>query len=140
MGIYYNANAATGTFDGLTATDVAGNAVQVTDGTRLLLAGLSALVTLDVETNTMTVVGRWQVSSNNSTWVDCDTPNNAAEVTIGTGTAGADAAITKAISAPEGVYGVMFARYVITNGVAAGNTVDTYSIGYNYREPGFETF
>lgn len=96
------------------------------------MGSLSALVTVDAETDTLTITGRWQVSNDKSTYVDIVPSNNAANVIIATGTAGADAAVTKAICAPDQIFGYKYCRYVLTNGVATGAATDTYSIGYSY--------
>jgi hypothetical protein len=127
----YNVSAATGNADGLAAAStIAGNAV---DTSRISKDSLSALVTVDCETSTMTLVAKWQVSNDNSTYVDVALTNNAANVTLATGTSGADATVTKAIVAPGAVFGWNFARLVLVTGVAQGTTSDTYSIGYCYR-------
>jgi hypothetical protein len=115
-------------------TDAAGtdkNGARVSMG-QVLLGTLTAYVTVDAETNTLTISGRWQVSNDDSTYVDIVESNNPANVVLATGTAGADAAVTKAICAPDQVYGYRYARYVCTSGVAVGATADTYSIGYSY--------
>lgn len=96
---------------------------------------LSALVTVDAETNTITMGVVWQVSNDNSTWVECTPTNNAAMVVLATGTAGADASVTRVIPANDAVYGWRYCRAAIKNGVATGTTNDTYSIGYNYVKP-----
>lgn len=127
----YNVSAVTGNADTLTAGSVIeGNAV---DTSRMSKGSLSALVSVDCETNTLTMVAKWQVSNDSSTWVDVALTNNAANVTLATGTASADATVTKAIVAPDAVFGWTYARLVIVTGVVTGNAVDTYSIGYCYR-------
>lgn len=138
MAFRYNAHLLSGNFNGLTATTVGGNAVDMNDGARQKVRNLSALVSVDCETNTMTMTGKWQVSNDGSTWVDVTNgPQNAASVTLATGTGGADAQVDRAFEAPSAVYGWRKARFAITNGVAAGNTVDTYAIGYCYRSAPF---
>lgn len=138
MAFRYNAHVATGNFNGVSAGTLAGNAVDLNDGARQKVRNLSALVTVDCETSTMTMAGKWQVSNDGTTWVDVTNgPQNAASVVFATGTAGADADVTRAFEAPSAVYGWRKARFAITNGVAAGNTVDTYSIGYCYRSAPF---
>lgn len=127
----YNVSAVTGNADTLVAGSViTGNTV---DTSRLAKGTLSALVTVDCETNTLTMTAKWQVSKDASTWVDVALTNNAANVTLATGTAGADADVVRAIVAPEAVFGWNYARLVIVTGVVTGNAVDTYSIGYCYR-------
>jgi hypothetical protein len=127
----YNLSVVTGDFDGDAAgTVAAGGSI---DTGRVAKGTLSALVTVDAETNTLTMTGKWQASYDGTTWVDVVAPNNAANVALATGTAGADAAVTKAIAAPDAVFGWMFARFVIVSGVATGAATDTYSISYCYR-------
>ncbi len=131
----YNAHLATGDADTITA----GNQV---DGTTLHLgtqsqkvSGLTALVTVDAETNTLTMTAKWQGSNDDSSWDDiANGSQNAAGVALATGTAGADAAVTKAIPAPDALYGYQYGRMAIVIGVATGNAADTYSIGYTYRQ------
>ena len=131
----YAALSSSGTFDGLTATTVGGTAVLTGDNSRQKVRNLSALATVDCETDTMTMVGSWQVSNDNSTWVTiAHGTQNAAGVVFATGTGGADATVTKCFAAPEAVYGWKYCRFAITNAVAAGNTVDTYTISYCYRQ------
>jgi hypothetical protein len=134
MALRYNAHLASGNFNGLTATTVGGTAVEMGDNSRQKVRNLSALVVVDIETTSLTMVGSWQVSNDGSTWVDlAHGTQNAAGVILGTGTGGADASITKCFQAPDAVYGWRKARFALTNAGAAGNTVDTYSISYSYR-------
>lgn len=134
MTLRYNAHASSGTFDGVTAGTVGGTAVNMGDNARQKVRNLSALVVVDCETDTMTMTGKWQVSNDGSTWVDvAHGTQNAAGVVFATGTAGADASVTKCFQAPDAVYGWRKARFAITNAVAAGSTSDTYSISYSYR-------
>lgn len=120
-----------GNFDGQAAgTVAAGSAVFIG---KIMHGSLSALVNVDAETNTLTMTAKWQVSNDNSTWVDIVAPNNAANVALATGTGSADAAVTKAISAPDAAYGWQYARLAIVSGVATGAATDTYSMSYCYR-------
>lgn len=94
----------------------------------------SAVVTVDAETDTLTLTARWQVGNTTSTWFDvANEPQNPAGVALATGTAGADAAVTKVIPAPDAVLGYKFARMALYVGVVTGTDDDTYSIGYSYR-------
>src|SRR5690606_32570380 len=109
-----------------------------TGGETLIMNGvargtLSALVTVDAEEENITLTAKWQVSNDGATWVDAVVPQNPANVVLATGTAGADAAVTRAIQAPDVVYGWRYARAAIVNGAEAGTTSDTYSIGYCYE-------
>jgi hypothetical protein len=135
MPLRYNAHATSGTLDTLVAgTVTGGTAVEMGDNARQKVRNLSALVTVDAETSTITISGKWQVSNDGSTWVDVTHgTQNAAAVVLATGTAGADAAVTRAFEAPSAVYGWRKARFAITNGVVTGNAVDTYAISYSYR-------
>lgn len=109
------------------AVSIFGPAGGVVNGT------LAALVIVDAETNTLTMSAYWQVSEDGSTWYDvAGTPSNPANVVLATGTAGADASVTKVLPAPAAVYAWSFARCSVVNGVATGNTVDTYSIQYKF--------
>lgn len=134
----YNFGAVSGNFNG--STDGTVKAGTQLDTGRVLPGSLSAIVSVDCETNTMTMTAKWQVSKDGTTWVDMALANNAANVTLATGTGSADATVTKAIVAPDAVFGWEYARLVIVNGVATGATTDTYSIGYCYRDLDSATF
>ncbi len=126
----YNQAAKSGNLNTLVATTVtAGNKV---DTTRIARGSLSALVTVKAETDTLTITAKWQVSNDASTWVDVALPNNAANVALATGTSGIDAAVTRAIMAPDAVYGWHYCRIAIVNGVATGAAADTYALSYCY--------
>jgi len=120
----------TGTLDAVAAGTVTGMGALlmhiVEKGT------LSARVLVDIETSTITVTPSWQISHDGTTWEDVVLPNNAANVSLGTGTAGADAAITRNISAPDGVYGARYCRLALTPGVTTGAAVDTYDVSYSF--------
>ncbi len=133
MSLRYNYSPVTGTADTLVAGSViTGNTLLVNDGNRQKVFNLSALVNLDVETSTLTMSSKWQVSPDGSTWTDiANGTQNAAAVVLGTGTAGADASILKVLPAPDAVYGFKFARCSLVTGVTTGAAVDTYSLGYN---------
>lgn len=110
---------AAGTTTGLTAIPTA----NIKDGT------LGALVTLDIETNTITVAFGWQVSDDNSTFYDMPPENNAALVVFGTGTAGADASVSKVVPAPRAAWKAWkYIRPALYVGVTTGAAVDTYSV------------
>ncbi len=133
--IRYNQFASTGTFDAIgIGSQKSGTAVPL-GRINSRLRDLSALVTVDAETDTLTVAAQWQVSNDNSTWVNvAHAPQNPAAVVLATGTAGADAAVTKAIPAPNGVNGWAWARLALVVAGTTGATGDTYSIGYCYRQ------
>ncbi len=118
----------------VSGTITGGAALLMGDNARQKVRNLSALVVADCETNTMTMTGVWQVSNDNSTWVTVTNgPQNAAGVLFATGTAGADATVTKCFQAPDAVYGWRWSRFAIQNLVTTGAATDTYLIGYNYR-------
>lgn len=135
MTMRYNAHSSSGTADTLvTGSVIAGTAVEIGDNTRQKVRSLSALVTVDAETTSFTFAAKWQVSNDGSTWVDvANGSQNAAAVVLATGTAGADAAVSKAIPAPEAIYGWRKARIALVTGGATGAAVDTYALGYSYR-------
>lgn len=98
---------------------------------------LSAQVTVDAETTSLTFSLVWQ-GSNDATGafaspVDLANDVNGAPVVLATGTAGADAAVTKAVAAPAAAYGFKYVRCRLLVGGAAGLAADTYSMGYNFR-------
>jgi hypothetical protein len=96
---------------------------------------LSCKAVLLAETNTITLTTKWQVSNDNSTWVDCaNGSQNAAGVIVGTGTSGSDTAVTRVYPAPESVYGWQWARMVVVVGVTTGAVGDTYTLSYAYRQ------
>lgn len=95
---------------------------------------LSAVVALDAETDTLTLEAFWQVSNDTTTWYEIPAYNNAAWVVWATGTAGADATVTKVLPAPDAVYGFRYARAAVRNQVANGLAADTYRIGYNFEK------
>jgi len=100
---------------------------------RVRLGTLSALVVVDAETNTITLTPKWQVSADSSTWVDVYQPNSPANVLWATGTAGADAPVTRVLTAPDAVYAFRYARVAIEVGVTNGLAADVGNIGYNYQ-------
>lgn len=96
---------------------------------------LSARVVVDAETNTITLAAVWEVSRDGVTWVRCSpATNNAAEVVLATGTAGADASVTRQIPAPPMVAAFRYCRCSILNGVTTGAAADTWAISYDYKE------
>lgn len=126
--------AVTGT---LTAAPVAGTSTSaaglVLQTAQIEHGTLSCEFTLLAETNTITLEGRWEVSDDNSTWVDMPVQNNATVTVIGTGTAGADTAATKSVPAPGAVVGYRYVRPVVVNRVATGAVGDTWSMTLRYR-------
>ncbi len=132
---------ATGGSGDLTAAPVAGTD---TAGTALPLTGvekgtLSCLFVVDAETTSITLTGKFQVSDDNSTWYDlAGDAQNPANVALATGTAGADATVSKVLPVPSAVLGWKYVRPVITNAGATGAAVDTYAMTFKFRsESGF---
>lgn len=132
MAYRYNTAQTTGNLNTVVAgTVTAGSTLPMG---RVKNGSLSAHVTVLAETNTLTISALWQVSNDASTWITCaNGSQNAAAVVLATGTAGADAAVTRAIPAPDSVYAHKYARVAITNGVTTGGASDTYTLGYTYR-------
>jgi hypothetical protein len=97
---------------------------------------LSAQVDVDVETASLTFALHWQGSNaadfSNPTDLAFTASNEAATV-IATGTGGADASVKKAYQAPASAYGFKYVRCRLLTAGATGNTVDTYSMGYNFK-------
>lgn len=100
----------------------------------VLPGSISAAFTVDAETNTITVEARWEVSNDKSTWLDMPVQGNTAVTVLATGTAGADAAVTKVIPAPLAVHGWRYCRPVVVNRVVTGNSADTWAIDLHYRK------
>lgn len=107
---------------------------QGNTGAAIVPGTLSAKLVLRVTTSTLTITGKWQVSIDGSTWVDAKNSNNAANVTLATGT-GSLVTTNLVVSALDACYGHLYSRYVLTSGVAVGGgaTVDEVAISYNYR-------
>lgn len=131
----YNAHLVTGTATGVApGGTITSNKVTI-GGSRQRAASLSALVTVDAETENLTITAKWQASNDDSTWVDvANGPQNAAGVALATGTSGADAAVTKAIPAPSAIEGFKYARLALVVGGDTGTDDDTYSVGFCYRD------
>lgn len=129
----FNSDIVTGTADAVApAGQVNGNGLFL-GGEIKKITDLSALVTVDAETNTLTFAAKWQGSNDKTTWFDfANAPANTAATVLATGTGGADAAVTKIIPGPSGLEGWRYARCSLVVGVVTGTTSDTYSIAYNY--------
>lgn len=113
----------------LTAAPAAGS---TTGGTAISTASLvpgsmSCLFTVDAETNTLTLTGKFQVSDDGSTWYDlAGDAQNPANVVLATGTGGADAAVDRVLPVPMAAFGWKWVRAAVVNGVATGAAADTY--------------
>jgi hypothetical protein len=132
----FNAHVVTGTATGVTAgSAVSGNALFLGSNTQKV-TDLSAVLSVDAETNTLTMTTRWQVSNDSSTWhTIAHAPQNPAGIPIATGTGGADATVNTVSPAPEQALAYQYARCQIVIGAATGTDDDTFSIGYTYRVP-----
>jgi hypothetical protein len=121
----------------LTAAPAAGS---TTGGTAIATAmwqpgTLSCLFTVDAETNTITLTGKFQVSNDNSTWYDlAGDAQNPANVALATGTAGADTAVDRVLPVPMAAHGFKYIRAAVVNGVATGAAVDTYAFTFYGRK------
>jgi len=95
---------------------------------------LSCLFVVDAETNTLTLTGKFQVSNDNSTWYDlAGDAQNPANVVLATGTAGADAAVSRVLPVPPAALSWRYIRAAVVNGVIQGESVDTYAFTWQYR-------
>lgn len=126
---------ATGVGPASAAGAIAGRSLMVNGVQGRKVCDLSALVTVDAETNTITAAVRWQGSNDASTWYNLATsPQNAAPVALATGTAGADATVVRSVEAPPGAYSYNFARVTLEIGTATGTDNDTWELSYSYRQ------
>lgn len=120
------------TLNGVTAGNVvAGPKLLMSD---VRIGTLSARCTVTAETNTLTLTAVWEVSADGSTWLRARGEANASEVALATGTAGADAAVTRSIDAPNAVYGFRYARCSILTGVATAGASDLAAVTYDYQQ------
>ncbi len=135
MTVRNGVSSTTGTFDTIgSGVAVAGSAIFM-GNIAPKVKNLSCKAVLLAETNTITLSTKWQVSNDNSTWVDvANGSQNAAAVVVGTGTAGADTAVTRVYPAPDAVYGWQWARMAVVVGVTTGAVGDTYTLSYNFRQ------
>ena len=139
--IYRNSPVTTGTLDSVSnGATVTGPNLVVNNGARRLVANLSALVTVEAETENLTMTAKWQGSNDGSTYYDINDQRNVARTVLATGTAGDDAAASFVIDAPAAVYGLRNARCVLVVGGDDGAVTDTYSIGYNWVDFDRERF
>lgn len=107
---------------------------QGNTGSAVAPGTLSANLVLRLTTNTIALTGKWQISTNGSDWIDAKNSNNAANVTLATGT-GSLVTTNVCVAAVDACYGYLYARFVLTSGVAAGGGagVDEVAIAYGYR-------
>lgn len=117
-------------FTGAAPQTVTGNSVLMLD---IMPGTMSANVYANAKTNNLTLTAKWQVSDDNSTFVDVKMPNNAANVVVVTGT-GSNVTDTICLVAPDAVYAKRYARVVVVSGVGVGDGVDDKaSVSYNWR-------
>ena len=117
-------------------TALSGASGTVTTGTSIPIAliefgTLVCNLYVQATTNSLAIAGKWQVSSDGSTFYDLFSENNAANVTVVTGT-GSAVASTRRVSAPLGVYAYKYARYAITHTGASAGAGDEWSQSVNY--------
>lgn len=127
---------ATGTtaITGASGTTVAGPTMIMGD---VQPGTLMVLLYAQATTNTLTLTGKWQVSNTGTsggTWYDAPLANNAANVTIVTGT-GSAVNSTRFVEAPDSVYGWKFARYSLVTGGTTAGAGDEYSMSYQHLRP-----
>ncbi len=91
---------------------------------------LSANVSCGLTTSTTTVITRWQVSQDNSTWVDLKPMNDAA--IVGVPAAGTGSLVTTKWVQSCPALAHPYARLVILTGVATAGAGDNVTISYNY--------
>lgn len=94
---------------------------------------LACTAAVVAKTSTTTFTATWQVSDDDSTFVDCVESNNPASVALATGT-GSSVTTTKSVSAPLAVYGYKYARLKVTTAVSTADGTDdgvTFSIRYS---------
>lgn len=127
-------SASTGTFDGITVgSQVNGAVIEMRDVTKRKADNLVADVVALAQTDTLTLTAKWQVSNDNSTWIDvANEPQNPSGVPFATGTAGADASVEKSFGSPECINAWRWARFAIVVGGTTGAVQDTWSVAYNY--------
>jgi len=128
--LQYNVGATALTIDSIAAgATVAGPTRLMAD---VKVGTLAAICVVDAETNTLTLASYWEVSNDASTWVAAVDENNVVPTVLATGTAGADATVTKAVSAPMAVYGHRYCRCSMLVGGTTGTSSDTATVGYSY--------
>lgn len=130
MALNYRSLAAlSGDFDG----DAAGTAAN---GTAVALRNvepgtLSAYFDVSATTNTATITGKFQVSNDNSTFIDVAPMNNAANVALTTGT-GSAVTGDKVLPVPQEVWGWKYFRGVCVLGGTTGAATETYAVTYRW--------
>lgn len=96
---------------------------------------LSARLTLDAETDTMTLEPVWEVSDvagGAGAYLEVKPFDGELPTAWCQGTAGADAAVSAVVAAPSCVYAWLYSRCSVRNRNATGGAADSYRIGYNF--------
>ncbi len=99
---------------------------------------LAAKVVVTAVTSSMTLAIRWQVSSDNSAWIDVLLPGSdvvaaLTDLVIATGD-GVGVSKTVVASAPRSVYGSRYSRIaLIIGGADSANAGDVYSVSYAFK-------
>lgn len=121
-----------GDLDGVTAGTTTGGTALATES--IEKGTLSCLFTVDAETSTLTITGKFQVSDDNSTWYDlAGDAQNPANVALATGTAGADAAVNMVLPVPDAALGWKYVRPAVVVGATTGASTDTYAMTFHFR-------
>lgn len=121
-------------------TALSGASATVTAGATVTMAvvepnSLVANLYVQATTSSLAIASKWQVSKDGSTFYDLFGENNAANVTIVTGT-GSAVASTRRVSAPAGVYSYKYARLAIVHTGASAGAGDEWSNSYNWMKRG----
>ncbi len=132
----FNASIVTGTATGVAVAGQVNGATLHMGGDVKKIKDLSANVTVDAETDTLTLTPKWQGSNDGSTWFNIANPGNAVMIALATGTAGADATVNRVIPAPPAIEGWRYARCSLVVGGDTGTANDTYSIAYSFNALG----
>jgi hypothetical protein len=129
------------------ASGGSGNLNTVTSGTTVggtavfptscVAGSVSCLFNVLAETNTLTITGKFQVSTDNSTWYDlAGDAQNPANVVLATGTAGTDTATTRVLPVPPSAARWPYLRAAVVVGGTTGAAADTYAFTFNYEPLG----
>ncbi len=94
---------------------------------------LVANVSCGITTSTTTVATKWQVSNDNSTWLDLKTMNAPALVTVAAAGTGSLVTTAYAQACPINV-SYPYIRLATVVGVATAGAGDNITISYNYRK------
>lgn len=118
---------------GVTAGSVAGGPVLALAANDAECDSLVANVSVGLTTSTATVTTKWQVSNDNSTWLDLKGLNSPAAVTVAAAGTGSLVTTAYAHACPINV-SYPYVRLAVQMGVATGAAGDNVVISYNYRK------